>query len=443
MAKSKRRRYPLDNVVNRLASWPDLLARVLSSLRDPLDVVRASGVCRDWRRAARRDDVWAAHCERYFFHPVPGYHVEVRRCDIGAVPAHAEALRSEGFHRLAFREAFADRRRNWLTRDELCGITWRFRFKRDAGMCDGDPWWNGGAARRNPFRRDGTCGLEPGPSSPHRWTFASDIYGVNMQREIDKLPEYPTPTHNPLSDCYHFSEEARKDMYGGVLTPTPPGLLPGSVIKVYPGAQFPNDLGPEPHITIATYPAAVVRRHPKTWGWILESCWTLQTSWEMPSLALERRARGDLMDAKLPIGLDLQQDEVGNFFATTDASFLRPIYGPAAVVSSSFSSFHVDGALPSEEFLAPWIEDEEFAPTTVHVLAGPSREPGREPSRVETTLRLPRALARWTCARAWNRGVLDPADASIMIPEPETEATKGDDAGRSRGLRRSRRLSSR
>ena len=41
----------------------------------------------------------------------------------------------------------------------------------------------------------------------------------------------------------------------------------------------------------------------------------------MPSLALERRARGDLMDAKLPIGLDLQQDEVGNFFATTDASF--------------------------------------------------------------------------------------------------------------------------
>ena len=175
MAKSKRRRYPLDNVVNRLASWPDLLARVLSSLRDPLDVIRASGVCRDWRRAARRDDVWAAHCERCFFHPVPGYHVEVRRCDIGAVPAHAEALRSEGFHRLAFREAFADRRRNWLTRDELCGITWRFRFKRDAGMCDGDPWWNGGAARRNPFCRDGTCGLEPGPSSPHRWTFASDI----------------------------------------------------------------------------------------------------------------------------------------------------------------------------------------------------------------------------------------------------------------------------
>ena len=168
MAKSKRRRYPLDNAVNRLASWPDLLARVLSSLRDPLDVVRASGVCRDWRRAARRDDVWAAHCERCFFHPVPGYHVEVRRCDIGAVPAHAEALRKAGLHRLAFREAFADRRRNWLTRDELCGITWRFRFKRDAGMCDGDPWWNGGAARRNPFRRDGTCGLEPGPSAPHR-----------------------------------------------------------------------------------------------------------------------------------------------------------------------------------------------------------------------------------------------------------------------------------
>ena len=104
-----------------------------------------------------------------------------------------------------------------------------------------------------------------------------------------------------MSDCYHFSEEARKDLYGGILTPTPPGLLPGSVIKVYP-AQFPNDLGPEPHITIATYPAAVVRRHPKTWGWILESCWTLQTSWEMPPLALERRARGDLMDAKLPIG---------------------------------------------------------------------------------------------------------------------------------------------
>lgn len=446
MAKSKRRRYPLDNAVNRLASSPDLLARVLSALRDPLDVVRASGVCRDWRRAARRDDVWAAHCERCFFHPVPGYHVEVRRCDIGAVPAHAEALRKAGLHRLAFREAFADRRRNWLTRDELCGITWRFRFKRDSGMCDGDPWWNGGAARRNPFRRDGTCGLEPGPSAPHLWTFASDIYGVNMRRFIDKLPPHPTPTHDPMSACYDISEAARRDLYDGVLTPSPPGLLPGSLVKVFPAAQFPDDEN-EPS-TIATYPAAVVRRHPKTWGWILESCWTIQTSWEMPSLALERRARGDLMDARLPIGYDLQQDELGNY-VSNESYPRRTLYGPARVVSPFYENFNVDGAVPSEEFLAPPIEAAEFAPVTVRVLAGaerdpePERKPEREPSRAEMTLRLPRALARWTCARAWNQGVLTLADASIEVPEARTEAAKDDDAGRSSGPRRSRRLSSR
>ena len=169
-----------------------------------------------------------------------------------------------------------------------------FRFKRDAGMCDGDPWWNGGAARRNPFCRDGTCGLEPGLSAPSMDLRQRHLQAINMQRKLISFPSTPRRPTIRLSDCYCiFSEEARKDLYGGILTPTPPGLLRISHQGV-PGAQFPNDLGPEPH---HHRPCRGGRsRHPKTWGWILESCWTLQTSWEMPPLALERRARGDLMD---------------------------------------------------------------------------------------------------------------------------------------------------
>ena len=169
---------------------------------------------------------------------------------------------------------------------------------------------------------------------------------------------------------------------------------------------------------------------------------------EKERAALERRARGDLMDARLPIGYDLQQDELGNY-VFNESYPRRRLLGPARVVSPFYENFNVDGAVPSEEFLAPRIEAAEFAPATVRVLAGAEREPElerkpeREPSRAEMTLRLPRALARWTCAQAWNQGILTLADASIEVPEAKTEAAKDDDAGRSSGPRRSRRLSSR
>lgn len=56
-------------------------------------------------------------------------------------------------------------------------------------------------------------------------------------------------------------------------------------------------------------PTYIVSRHPANWGFLLESCWTLYTSWEMPP-----REGPDcdqsLLDDKLTVTMDDQWDEV-------------------------------------------------------------------------------------------------------------------------------------
>lgn len=56
-------------------------------------------------------------------------------------------------------------------------------------------------------------------------------------------------------------------------------------------------------------PTYIVLRHPSNWGFLLESCWTLYTSWEMPP-----RDGPDcdlsLLDDSLNVTMDDQWEEV-------------------------------------------------------------------------------------------------------------------------------------
>lgn len=56
-------------------------------------------------------------------------------------------------------------------------------------------------------------------------------------------------------------------------------------------------------------PTYVVSRHPSNWGFLLESCWTVYTSWEMPP----REGPGcdkSLLDDRLSVTMDDQWEEV-------------------------------------------------------------------------------------------------------------------------------------
>lgn len=56
-------------------------------------------------------------------------------------------------------------------------------------------------------------------------------------------------------------------------------------------------------------PTYIVSRHPSNWGFLLESCWTLYTSWEMPPRDGPDCDRS-LLDDKLTVTMDDQWEEV-------------------------------------------------------------------------------------------------------------------------------------
>lgn len=60
-------------------------------------------------------------------------------------------------------------------------------------------------------------------------------------------------------------------------------------------------------------PTYIVSRHPSNWGFLLESCWTLYTSWEMPPRDGPDCDRS-LLDDELTVTMDDQWDEVRPFF---------------------------------------------------------------------------------------------------------------------------------
>ncbi|CAM9537183.1 unnamed protein product [Sphacelaria rigidula] len=59
-------------------------------------------------------------------------------------------------------------------------------------------------------------------------------------------------------------------------------------------------------------PTYIVSRHPSNWGFLLESCWTLYTSWEMPPKDGPGSDRS-LLDDKLKVTMDDQWEEAMSF----------------------------------------------------------------------------------------------------------------------------------
>jgi hypothetical protein len=419
-----------DSAIRRLTyehGGADALETVLSHL-PWLDLVRARAVCRAWRDAASRDAPWKAHCDALFFKPVPGYHVRVARWDIGAVPAHAKALHERGWFAKAFSETVANRKRTWLTADELSAFSWSFRFKKCAGMEHFDEWWQGGDAKRNVFAKDGTCRLvrveksdekndddddgdDDDSSAPtHGWAFAADVYGESASlfdprdgahaERLAAARTHPTSCWSrkwapglqatPKDAHYHphWLQSKSKNVslldksHGPAVASlfasrSPPGFSVGSVLKVFPReseeglTELPAGSENDGSRRL-TYPAQIVRRHDRTWGWMMESCWTVATSFKMAKMSDEKRNRGDLLDRYLQVGFDEQAVEVENYhnFPATR--------GPHRRGAEMCPEAHVR-------------ETQRMTEVTF-----------RDARRGTVTVLVPAALARWIATRPWN-----------------------------------------
>ena len=461
-----------DSAIRRLTyehGGADALETVFSHL-PWLDLVRARAVCRAWRDVASRDAPWKAHCDALFFAPVPGYHVRVARWDIGAVPAHAKALHERGWFAKAFSETVANRARTWLTADELSTFSWSFRFKKCAGMEHFDEWWQGGDAKRNVFARDGTCRLVRGEknedededddddaSAPtHGWAFAADVYGESASlfdprdgahaERLAAARTHPTSCWSPkwapglqatpkdahyhphwltTSKSKNVSCSLLDGSHGSAVASlfasrSPPGFSVGSVVKVFPrdseNPGFSDSIAGSRQNDGSrrlTYPAQIVQRHAATWGWMMESCWTVATSFRMAKMSEEKRNRGDLLDRYLQVGFDEQAVEVENYhnFPATRGPHRRGAeMCPEAHVHATQRMTEVTFRDSRRERSAEEANDEpdeKKNETKRHLRAG------------TVTVLAPAALARWIATRPWNERSVETVtlDRTICLDE--------------------------
>jgi len=146
------------------------------------------------------------------------------------VPSKLQKSRAMGLAKEAYRESLKDGERKWITKEELCSFCWNIRFKKAAGdhWVEGDPWWHGHSPRAIQFLPDHTA------------------------RAVSEMG---------LEEQHHW--QSRKWRFV---------------------ASVSNLAGPEgSFVQMNNYPPYVVSRY-KNWGFIMQSCWVVWTSFPMPPL---------------------------------------------------------------------------------------------------------------------------------------------------------------
>jgi len=224
-------------------------AELLLSCFQLSELAAAASTCQRLAGQVRDNSLWALVCKRL-------WHGKL-------VPQKFVNLLEAGEAREAYRLSLIDSRRTRLASRELTQFTWSFRFKATAGEAwtEDDPWWYGSAARSGHFRADGTFRIGP---TRLRWKFA------------------------------RLSSEERHSL--DVVAAKARGEV------VAEGGRVDRTFGPRTIVASVherEVPAYVVRRHAGTWGWIMESCWVLWTSWPMP-----------LQGSRCPVSLELDDERL-------------------------------------------------------------------------------------------------------------------------------------
>jgi hypothetical protein len=180
------------------------------------------------------------------------------------VPAAAHALRASGDPAGAFRLARADARRDALTHDELLSLPWRFRFKAAAGgeWTARDPFWRGAPPTRVAFRADGTVLRTAGDNAN-----ANAPADVNADATAAAAAGAGTPVWPDVPIIWRWAR------FGAGRHAAAPAAARGTLLRC--------------RVAGRDVPTYAVSRHAPSWGWLMQSCWGLYTSWDMPPLGAD------------------------------------------------------------------------------------------------------------------------------------------------------------
>jgi len=195
-----------------------------------------------WNEASNHQMVWETLCNRLWY-------------DKCYVP-HSIRKQKEENAKLAYKLSLEDSQRTYIYKEELCGLVWNFRFKEDAGRhwTSSDPWWQGKTPPCIKFTPDGGMKISDGGDCSMNESIASSFENRR----------------------WRFVETV-----AGLTGP------PGSFVQVN------------------HFPAYIVSRF-KNWGFIMQSCWVIYTSFPLPPIS----TCPQLEDANLKVTTQLMKKEV-------------------------------------------------------------------------------------------------------------------------------------
>lgn len=240
----------------------------------------------------------------------------------------SKGISSELYYMDAYQRSIRDaRQRQHVTMEEMCydpdtgiGTVWSFRFKESAGAdwTSTDPWYDGLSSRKMVFLKDGSVRQyvpsaaeseslvdtsnnesEETPSSSSTPIFRRSSSSTAEFSDSDSLPELISPnlrnlvldTQDPQqqqkppqsANAHHNSLSQQQRQHNGHLE-LPPISMSWRLVK------SPMDLPTRPEGSYLRFsvggrevPTYSVRRSPTgNWGFVMESCWGLYTSFELP-----------------------------------------------------------------------------------------------------------------------------------------------------------------
>jgi len=265
---------PCVETEDRLSALPeDILCRILTFI-DARSLLRVRGMSTQFRRNATLNaSGWDNLC------------VSLWKDKIHVSPAARSAfsVNSLEAYKLSVQDSL---QRDHISREELCfdaetmqGTVWSFRFKESAGSdwTVQDPWFNGMPCRKMVFLVDGTVqqyeteaptgraatiAAAVGSDSTTSSTLSSTMVHPRL---VDPFPRLVNP---PMTMTWRFLTRPM-DL---------PTRAAGSYIRFSVGGR-----------DVPTYS---VRRSPTgNWGFIMESCWGVYASFELPPRKFQRRQR--------------------------------------------------------------------------------------------------------------------------------------------------------
>lgn len=259
-----------DDEILWLVSLPDdLLCQVLSYL-DVKSLLQSRCLNQSFRRLASKDSAgWENLCRTLWANKV---HVP------RSAREHKDAMAA---YRLSVEDA---RNRDYVKPEELIfdpisktGTVWSFRFKESAGVdwTSWDPWYNGRPCRKMVFLEDGAV---------KEYKFTTDDGDSSL--EDPPFSERTGTLFDPhLSMSWRFITQPL-DM---------PARPRGSYIRFSVAGR-----------DVPTY---CVRRSPtNNWGFIMESCWGVYASFELPRRVISTTRRNRR------VRIRRAQDTLGNWF---------------------------------------------------------------------------------------------------------------------------------